>query len=153
MPDDTDFFPPGLYSGWWTTSLSWIEYECMASSIILSLGFHHEALHQREEIFRLSGLTVVSVTSPAQARFEIEMGRCGVFVSSTLVPDIVNADLFSLFRKSCPDGLAICVTNSKSLLPTSKTLAHVEIDESLGPEGILQIILDQMQKASEEGAA
>lgn len=70
----------------------------MKTRTILSLSFSAE-LKRREDALQMHGFQVKSVLSPGQARFEIEMGQCGVFVTCDSVPDIVNQDLMKLFRK------------------------------------------------------
>jgi hypothetical protein len=49
---------------------------------------------------RAAGFEVKSVLSASQARYEIEMGRCGIFITSDLVSDIINQDLIMLSRGS-----------------------------------------------------
>jgi hypothetical protein len=52
----------------------------MDKKTILSLSPDQDALASREVTLRNGGMKVISVMSPIQARFEIEMGRCGVFL-------------------------------------------------------------------------
>jgi hypothetical protein len=52
----------------------------MDQKTILSLSPSVNALRLREATLRSGGLNVFSVQSGIQARFEIEMGRCGVFL-------------------------------------------------------------------------
>ena len=119
---------------------------------ILSLSFDQDNLHRRADILKSNGFDVVSVSSPTQARFEIEMGQCGIFVSCALVSDIVNADLFGLFKNFCPDGLIVHVTSSRSQMrPTAQPNADLEVDEASGPEGIVEALLKYMN--TNEGVA
>jgi hypothetical protein len=69
-----------------------------------------KTLLDTELALKENGFTVVSVSSPIQARFEIEMGRCGVFLSSYITPSVIYEDLAKLFSQSCPDGLVIFVS-------------------------------------------
>jgi hypothetical protein len=109
---------------------------------VLSLSFDAEKLQRRESALRAQGFEVKSVYGPGQARFEIEMGTCGVFVTCRLVPDIVNRDLINLFRRSCPkDGLVVLVTaDAVSSKSPYEPHADVLISESQDPEGIVSAL-------------
>jgi len=74
---------------------------------VLSLNPDRETLLRYETVLRESGFEVVSVSAPLDARFEIEMGRCGIFLTGYLTPVPIYCDLASLFTRSCPDGLII----------------------------------------------
>jgi hypothetical protein len=114
----------------------------MRERTVLSLSFDQENLHRRADLLKYSGFDVISVYSPTQARFEIEMGQCGIFISCALVPDVVNADLFGLFKRFCPDGVVVHVTSSRSQMhPTAQPHADFEVDEASGPEGIMEALL------------
>ena len=80
------------------------------------------------------------------------MGLCGIFVSCALVPDLVNTDLFTLFKRFCPDGVIVHVTSSRSqMLPIAQPHADLEVDETIGPEGIVEALLTYLK--AEEGVA
>ena len=114
----------------------------MRDRTVLSLSFDQENLHRRADLLKYNGFDVVSVYSPTQARFEIEMGQCGIFISCALVPDVVNADLFGLFRRFCPGGVIVHVTSSRPHVPsTTQPHADLELDESSCPEGIVEALL------------
>ncbi|HEY6763674.1 MAG TPA: hypothetical protein VI386_02795 [Candidatus Sulfotelmatobacter sp.] len=111
-------------------------------STVLSLSFDAETLRRRESALRKEGFEVISVHSPAQARFEIEMGRCGIFVTCRLVPDIINRDLMSLFRRYCSTGWIVFVTgDDESSTTTYEPPADVRVPESQDPEGIVQALV------------
>jgi hypothetical protein len=74
---------------------------------ILSLNPDRETLLRYETVLRESGFEVISVAAPLDARFEIEMGRCGIFLTSYLTSNAIYRDLASLFRRSCHDGLIV----------------------------------------------
>jgi len=80
-----------------------MEYE----NTVLSLNSDGQMLRRQESALRESGFEVISVSSPLQARFEIEMGRCGIFLTTYITPHAINCDLVNLFRSSCPNGLVI----------------------------------------------
>jgi hypothetical protein len=109
---------------------------------VLSLSFDSEKLERREAAFRSVGFDVISVHSPAQARSEIEMGRCGIFVTCRLVPDIVNRDLMDLFRRHGPrGGRIVFVTGEEpSLTAAYEPQPDVRVPESDDPEGVVRYI-------------
>jgi hypothetical protein len=109
---------------------------------VLSLSFDSGKLQRREDALRSIGFDVISVHSPAQARFEIEMGRCGIFVTCRLVPDIVNRDLMGLFRRHCPRGgrIVLVTGHEPSLTPAYEPQPDVCVPESDDPEGIVEVL-------------
>jgi hypothetical protein len=74
---------------------------------ILSLNPDGQRLRGAEAGFCENNFEVVSVTTPLQARFEVEMGRCGVFLTSYITPLAIYRDLASLFRRNCPTGVVV----------------------------------------------
>ena len=76
---------------------------------VLSLNPDGQTLRGQEAALRESGFEIICVSTPLQARFEIEMGRCGIFVSSYITPLPIYRSLADLFRRNCPDGLVIFV--------------------------------------------
>jgi hypothetical protein len=116
---------------------------------VLSLSFDSEKLKAREAAIRACGFQVTSVYSPAQARYEIEMGTCGIFVTCHAVPDIINQDLMNLFRRYCPEGLTVFITrNEPSLKSAYEPHADIAIPESQDPQGIAEILNGLRQKPS-----
>src|SRR5438874_7835606 len=113
----------------------------MDKNSVLSLSSDHAALSSREATLRNGGMKVVSVTSPIQARFEIEMGRCGVFLICYRLSIEQAEELTTLFRRNCPEGRIIFVTE-----PAQKTDIPANTDytvpESSGPELILSLLRD-----------
>src|ERR1700727_2173156 len=79
---------------------------------VLSLNSDGHSLLKQEVALKKGGFTVISVSSAIQARFEIEMGRCGIFLSSYITPPPIYSDLASLFRRSCPDGLIVFIAEN-----------------------------------------
>jgi PleD family two-component response regulator len=72
---------------------------------VLSLNPDGQGLRGYESALRENGFEVISAYSPLQARFEIEMGKCGIFLTSYITPLVIYQDLASLFRRSCRDGI------------------------------------------------
>jgi len=111
----------------------------MDKTTVLSLSPSQDALAMREATLRGAGFKVISVLSPIQARFEIEMGRCGVFVVCYRVSKEQAEDLTRLFRRNCPEGRVIFVTDRrhKDEVPRGTDLA---VPESNGGELVLQAV-------------
>src|SRR5882724_7470733 len=101
-------------------------------TIVLSFSNDPEHLRERESAIRKGGFGVVSVSSEISARFEIEMGRCGVLLICYTIPPSVSSELGSLFRRSCPGGLVIVVMNEQT---TSD--ADIAIPASDGPDAVV----------------
>jgi hypothetical protein len=76
---------------------------------VLSLNPDRQSLFGHESALRENGFAIISVCSPLQARFELEMGRCGVFLTSFITPLVIYQDLANLFKRSCPSGLVAYV--------------------------------------------
>lgn len=89
------------------TSKRRMDYE----NTVLSLNPDGQTLCSQESALREIGFEVISVSTPIQARFEIEMGRCGIFLSSYITPLPIYRSLADLFRRSCPDGSVIFITH------------------------------------------
>jgi hypothetical protein len=113
---------------------------------VLSLNSDGHSLLRQEVALKKGGFTVISVSSAIQARFEIEMGRCGIFLSSYITPPPIYSDLASLFRRSCPDGLIVFIAeNDGGDLPAADILLFDQEE----PEMVLQRIHSERElKAS-----
>lgn len=112
---------------------------------VLSLNPDGQTLRSQESALRESGFEVISVSTPLQARFEIEMGRCGIFLSSDITPLVIYRDLANLFRRSCPRGLVIFMTHQPDDNVSEADVLFFSEDE---PQAIVQwIISKQVRKA------
>ena len=113
----------------------------MDKNTVLSLSPDQRALASREVALRGGGMKVVSVMNPIQARFEIEMGRCGVFLICYRLSATDAGELTRLFRSYCPQGQIIFVTelpgDEKVRMPAE---ANVAVPESSGPENLLRAL-------------
>jgi hypothetical protein len=89
----------------------------------------------------------MSVETEIQARFEIEMGRCGVLLVCFRTHPETTRELTDLFRRNCQDGRIIFVKNqSDASVPQE---ADFVVPESAGPEAIIRAL--QAERAT--GAA
>jgi hypothetical protein len=111
----------------------------MDQNTVLSLSPDERALASREVTLRSGGMKVISVMSAIHARFEIEMGRCGVFLICYRLSPIAADQLTTLFRRHCPQGQIIFVTGllGDERVPAE---ANVAVPESSGPENILRAL-------------
>lgn len=111
----------------------------MDRNTVQSLSSDHAVLATREVTLRNGGMKLISVTSPVQARFEIEMGRCGVFLVCYRLSKWAADDLTQLFRKRCPQGQIIFVTEQPgdARVPVGTDVA---LPESSGPAMILEAV-------------
>jgi len=96
-----------------------------AQTTVLSFSNDPEQLRKRETAIRSIGFDVIQVSSETAARFEIEMGRCGVLLICFTIPRAVSAELASLFRRSCPGGLIIVVAKDRHQIALSDADAIV----------------------------
>ena len=88
----------------------------MASpNTVLALNPDRQTLRRDEEALRQNGFEVISVNTPLEARFEIEMGRCGTFLTCYLTPVSIYRSLADLFKRFCPDGVVIFVAESSEV--------------------------------------
>jgi hypothetical protein len=111
----------------------------MEQNTVLSLSPDQRALASREVALRNGGMKVISVMSSIEARFEIEMGRCGVFLICYRLSPIAADELTTLFRRHCPQGKIIFVTQvpGDERVPAE---VNVAVPESSGPENILRVL-------------
>jgi hypothetical protein len=87
---------------------------------------------------RRSGFEVLSVASESQARFEIEMGRCGILlICFRAHPETIH-ELSTLLKRSCPAGRIIFVMNeTQKKAPRAVDLI---VPESDGAKGIIEAV-------------
>jgi hypothetical protein len=105
---------------------------------VLSLNPSGVALERHELELRDSGFVVISVSSPVEARFEIEMGRCGVLLISYMTPLSSVMSLVLLFRRSCPGGKVVYVSQHPS--PIIEGVDVLLLDAEQSPKGIAEKI-------------
>jgi hypothetical protein len=112
---------------------------------VLSLNPDRQALLSHESALQKNGFEIVSVSSPLQARFEIEMGRHAVFIASYITPLVIFLDLASLFRRNCPGGLVAYVARRPDEnIPDTDILLSDRDD----PDSIVEKLRKQSTNAS-----
>ena len=97
---------------------------------VLSVNPDGRTLLAAESALRENGFKALSALSPIEARFEIEMGRCGIFLASFITSAVIFQDLSKLFRQSCPDGLVIFVSQDPEARVSSADIVLSEEDSS-----------------------
>jgi len=105
---------------------------------VLSFSHDSDLLLQREAALRSGGFEVISVKTESQARFEIEMGRCGVLLICHGASAGTIQDLTKLFRRRCPTGSIVFVMNR-----TDESVPEgfdYTVPDSAGPEAIVQVL-------------
>ena len=112
---------------------------------VLSLNPDGRTLFNHELVLREGGYTVVSIRTPIEARYEIEMGRCGIFLLSYIVPPVTCLDLVSAFRRYCPPGVVVFLTKDPQFGLPAADLLCLEGDD---PYGIVPRIVALRAKAS-----
>lgn len=112
---------------------------------VLSFNPDGKTLFNHELALRDGGYAVISVSTPIQARFEIEMGRCGIFLLSHIVPPVVCHDLVALFRRYCHTGIVVFLAKDPQAgLPDADILCVEEDD----PRAIVARIVTLRARAS-----
>ena len=116
-----------------------------AENSVLSFDPDRKTLHNHELALRDGGYSVISVSSAVQARYEIEMGRCGILLLCYIVPPVVCLDLVSAFRSYCPPGLVVFLTKDSQFSLPAADLLCLESDD---PRVIVTRIVALRAKAS-----
>jgi hypothetical protein len=99
------------------------------STTVLSLNPDGQTLLGYESVLQENGYQTITARSPLEARFEIAMGRCGVFLASYITPAAIYRDLASLFRQNCPSGIVIFVAQN----PNDRS-AHADVNLAVQDE-------------------
>jgi hypothetical protein len=122
----------------------------MNRNAVLSFSGDPDLLIERELALQTCGLEVVSVSTESAARFEIEMGRCGNLLLCFRSGQAITRELAHLFKKYCPDGCILFVSNQNN------DVEHPDVDyivpDSGGAEAIVRAFSDlgrsRLSKAS-----
>jgi hypothetical protein len=105
--------------------------------IVLSVGILPELLSLRAAVLQSAGYSVLTLP-PQEAAARVRKGDCGVLLLCYSVSDAFRRQLVREFRKRCPRGRIVAITNSP-VLETPK-----EVDDLVygveGPEVLLDVI-------------
>lgn len=112
------------------------------ANTVVSLNPDTKTLLSLEAALREVGFKVLSVSTPIQARFEIEMGTCGIFLASYVMSIVICRDLIGLFRSSCPSGLVIFrMENGDDIRPE----ADIVLSSRDDPKAVAGNCIDESQ--------
>jgi len=118
----------------------------MNENTVLSFSPDPNLLLQREAALRNGGFEVISVKTESHACFEIEMGRCGVLLVCYTASAGAIRDLTKLFRRRCPTGRIVLVTNR-----TDESVPHevnYVVSDSAGPEAVVKVLHSTLHSES-----
>jgi hypothetical protein len=121
-----------------SADLGWLSGK-MERNTVLSVSPNKEKLIVRHTTLRDAGMKVVSVLSPAEARFEIQMGRCGSLLMCYHLSSEQANDIAKLYRRFCPKGRIVFVTEGSSR-PSVPREADAYVPESNGAQELLQAL-------------
>jgi hypothetical protein len=109
-----------------------------AAAKVLSWNPDGRTLLPHELALRQQNFEVLSVSTPLDARFEIEKGKARVFLASYVAPIAIYRDLASLFRRRSADGIVIFVTQNPGDRGTEADIILSEDDE---PHAVVEKLL------------
>jgi hypothetical protein len=115
----------------------------MDENKVLAFSPDKTAMRKREAALRNGGFEVFSANTESEARFEIEMGRCGIFLICFRTPPQQTKELTDLFRKYCRSGRVIFVMHDAR--DTFAADADLLVRESNGPDAIVQALRSDLQ--------
>jgi len=111
----------------------------MERNTVLSVSPSKEKLIVRHATLRDAGMKVVSVFTLAEARFEIQMGRCGSLLMCHRLSTKQADDIAKLFRRYCPQGRIVFVTEGSNQASAAPE-ADAYVPESSGPQELVQAL-------------
>jgi len=111
----------------------------MERNTVLLVSPSKEQLNVWRTTLRDAGMNVISVLSPIQARFEIEMGRSGNLLMCHRLSSEQADDLAKLYRQYCPEGRIVFVTEGSSHASAAPE-ADAYVPEASGPQELVQAL-------------
>jgi DNA-binding response OmpR family regulator len=112
---------------------------------VLSVGENRELLLLREAVLRSAGFDVFTTNNESEALASISRGDCGVLLVCYSTPFSMKQHLAVEYRKQCPDGRIIAVSNEH--------IERLEVADSFvygieGPEVLIDAIRAVTQQES-----
>jgi len=117
----------------------------MDQNSVLSCSPNEEALIVRHTLLSNAGMNVTSVMTLTEARFEIEMGRCGSLLICHRLSSPQLDDITTLFRRYCPKGRIVFVTGG-TIPDHVPEAVDIYVPESSGPLQILNALQEFQSK-------
>ena len=107
------------------------------AATVLSWNPDGRTLLPHEVVLREENFEVASVSTPLDARFEIEKGKAGVFLASYVVPIAIYRDLAGFFRRR-NGGITIFVAQNPG---DRSSEADIILSEGDDPHGLVEKLL------------
>lgn len=92
---------------------------------VISVGTSPELMSLRHAVLEGAGFQVFSTSDPAHAALKIENGDCGVLLLCYSITDELRQQLLEKFRKSCPEGRVVALTNTPMPSPPIEADAFI----------------------------
>jgi PleD family two-component response regulator len=84
---------------------------------VISLSRSLDLLWAREAVLRSAGFQVFSAMNPRQVLAKIHAGNFGLLLLCYSLPGRLQREIASEFRKHCPNGRIVAITDSNSSRP------------------------------------
>ncbi len=109
---------------------------------VLSVGILPELVSLRHAVLEGAGFQVFSTSKAEEALLRIENGNCGVLLLCYSLADDMLRRLATQFRKSCPDGRIVAITNRPVVIPPIHADAFVYAVD--GPDALIAAVRGEM---------
>jgi DNA-binding NtrC family response regulator len=117
-----------------------------SAGTIVSVGQDPQLLSLRETILTMEGFRVLTATDEPTARSFIEKSDCHVLLLCYSLAIQLRQRLVNQFRKLCPTGRIVVITNEPLDRPPLDADAFVYGIE--GPKALIAVITDDNQASS-----
>jgi DNA-binding NarL/FixJ family response regulator len=104
---------------------------------VISTGSNPELLWLRDAVLQSAGFDVTSTASEDDALNRIRQGNCGILLLCYSLSEPARDQLTEEFRKCCPDGRIVAITNKKMDKPE---VADALVYGVEGPEALIDAI-------------
>jgi DNA-binding NarL/FixJ family response regulator len=104
---------------------------------VISTGSNAELLWLRDAVLQSAGFDVMSTASEDDALNRIRQGNCGILLLCYSLSEPAREHLTDEFRKCCPSGRIVAITNRKMDKPE---VADALVYGVEGPEALIDAI-------------
>ena len=116
---------------------------------VISVGEHRELLLLRDAVLKSAGFEVFTTDNESEALARISHGRCGVLLVCYSTPSLTKRHLTDAFRKRCPEGRIIAVSNQQV---NTLEFADSFVYGIEGPEVLIEAIRGECSEESNRDA-
>ena len=109
----------------------------MAPQKVISVGANPELLWLRNFVLQSAGFDVATIANHDHALAAIQGGDCGTLLMCYSLTKPIRQQLAEAFRKYCPDGHIVAITNQRLEKPDFADTFVYGIE---GPEALIQAI-------------